>query len=150
MKLLVRAATGPDSDRIAGLEATAFPADAWSHGMVAEGVAGLWPTTRFRVAEHENGLVGYVAVSLVDDLAELQRIVVQPGARRLGIGTDLLADSLSMAATGGAVRMLLEVRENNAVGRAFYDAQGFVEIARRPRYYRDGVTALILELKIVE
>ena len=36
----------------------------------------------------------------------------------------------------GADRLLLEVRENNAGAIGFYAAHGFVEIDRRPRYYR--------------
>ncbi|QYJ02582.1 ribosomal protein S18-alanine N-acetyltransferase [Nocardioides panacisoli] len=145
MNLAVRAASGGDVEPVAALEEHAFPVSAWSRAMVTDGVAGGWPTTRFRVAEHEDGVVGYIAVSVVDDVAELQRIVVQPGDRRLGIGSALLEDAIGLAVPDGARRMLLEVREDNDQGRGFYDAQGFVEIARRPRYYRDGVTALVLE-----
>lgn len=145
MKLLVRAAASEDVEVIAALEAGAFPTDAWSPGMLTEGVAGLWPTTRFLVAAHGAGVVGYVAASVVDDLVELQRIVVQPGERRLGIGSALFGDVVALARESAARRILLEVREDNTAGRGFYDAQGFTEIARRPRYYRDGMTALVLE-----
>ena len=41
--------------------------------------------------------------------------------------------------------MLLEVAESNAAARAFYAKAGFVEIHRRPNYYRDGSAALVLE-----
>ena len=40
--------------------------------------------------------------------------------------------------------MLLEVREDNAAALGFYAARGFVEVDRRPRYYRDGATAVVL------
>lgn len=148
MSVRIRAAADVDIDTIASLETAALPRDAWSRGMIAEGVAGLWPTTRFRAAEHDGEVVGHVAVSLVDDLVELQRIVVRVDERRLGIGTALLSDATALAVADGAVRMLLEVREDNEQGRGFYDAQGFVEITRRPRYYRDGTTALVLEQQL--
>jgi ribosomal-protein-alanine N-acetyltransferase len=48
------------------------------------------------------------------------------------------------AGAGGADRVLLEVREDNAGARAFYAARGFVEVDRRRRYYRDGATAVVL------
>lgn len=38
----------------------------------------------------------------------------------------------------------LEVHEANAPARALYQALGFVEVGRRPRYYSDGGTAVLL------
>jgi ribosomal protein S18 acetylase RimI-like enzyme len=40
--------------------------------------------------------------------------------------------------------MLLEVSAGNAAALAFYAAAGFVQIDRRPRYYRDGSDAIVL------
>jgi ribosomal-protein-alanine N-acetyltransferase len=50
----------------------------------------------------------------------------------------------------GANRLLLEVREDNAGALAFYASRGFIEIDRRPRYYRDGTTAVVLRLPLVK
>jgi ribosomal-protein-alanine N-acetyltransferase len=36
------------------------------------------------------------------------------------------------------------VRDNNEPAIAFYAGQGFVEIDRRARYYRDGTTAVVM------
>ena len=36
------------------------------------------------------------------------------------------------------------MREDNAAACAFYAARGFPEIDRRPRYYADGTTAVVL------
>jgi ribosomal-protein-alanine N-acetyltransferase len=41
-------------------------------------------------------------------------------------------------------RLLLEVREDNVAACAFYAARGFVEIDRRPHYYADRTTAVVL------
>ncbi len=46
--------------------------------------------------------------------------------------------------------MLLEVREDNAGALAFYAARGFVEVDRRPRYYRDGATAVMRSMDAAE
>jgi ribosomal-protein-alanine N-acetyltransferase len=40
--------------------------------------------------------------------------------------------------------LLLEVRQDNAAACAFYAARGFFEINRRPHYYADGTTAVVL------
>ena len=44
--------------------------------------------------------------------------------------------------------MLLEVREDNAAARGLYAAAGFSEIARRPNYYRDAATAIVMEVAL--
>ena len=40
------------------------------------------------------------------------------------------------------------MRPDNEGALAFYAAQGFVELDRRPRYYRDGADAIVLELPL--
>jgi ribosomal-protein-alanine N-acetyltransferase len=157
----VRVATADDAPAVAALEQVALGADAWSPTLVADGVAGRVPTLLYLVATCSSGepletnepgepgepgetLVGYAAASLVADLAELQRIAVAATHRRTGIASDLLARVEGEAARRHADRVLLEVREDNAEACAFYAARGFSEIDRRPRYYADGTTAVVL------
>jgi ribosomal-protein-alanine N-acetyltransferase len=64
------------------------------------------------------------------------------------VAQELLAAVVQAARSGTADRLLLEVREDNAGALAFYAAAGFVEIDRRPRYYRDGATAAVLRLPL--
>ena len=92
--------------------------------------------------------MGHAITSIVFEIAELQRISVTPALRRQGVAGRLLA-AVRDAATGqGAERLLLEVRETNTGALAFYERAGFVEIDRRPRYYRDGTTAIILQIDL--
>ena len=58
----------------------------------------------------------------------------------------MLAATVGQARAARAVQMLLEVSAANPDALAFYAATGFVEIDRRPRYYRDGSDALVLRL----
>lgn len=141
---MVRPAAGTDVDDVAALERTAFPLDPWSPALLGEGIEGLLPTVSHLVAERAGEFAGYAVVSVVDVDAELQRIAVPEAARRGGVATALLTAVRDHAATGGATRLLLEVREDNVAGRAFYAHHGFGELGRRPRYYRDGTTALVL------
>lgn len=137
-----------DVTAIAALERVSLGADAWSESLIEQGVDGSLPTVHYRVIHDEDTLVGYVVVSVAGDVAELQRIAVDPTRRRRGVATRLLDDVRRLATADGAERVLLEVREDNPEARAFYAARGFAEIARRPRYYRDGATAVVLELPI--
>jgi len=141
----VRPATEADTDAIAASEADNLGADAWSPGLVAEGVAGRLPTVHYLVAESDGSLVGHAVASLVAEIAELQRIAVAAPWRRRGVAVALLDEVIDLAAGAGAERVLLEVREDNAAALGFYAARGFLELDRRPRYYRDGATAVVLE-----
>jgi ribosomal-protein-alanine N-acetyltransferase len=146
----IRVATADDAAGVAALEQAALAADAWSPTLVTEGVAGRVPTMLYLVATEpsdepvETTVVGYAAASMVADLAELQRIAVSATRRRTGIASDLLARVEAEARLRHADRVLLEVREDNAGACAFYAARGFSEIDRRPRYYADGTTAVVL------
>ena len=141
---MIRAAVAADVAAIADLEQGNLGSDAWSEGLTAAGVTGDLPTVVYLVAELDGQLVGYAAASIVADIAELQRIAVDPAYRRRGLAAALVEQVVALATTEGVDRLLLEVREDNAGALAFYTAAGFDEISRRRRYYRDGATAIVL------
>ena len=136
--MTVRPATAADVEAVAALELELFGPDAWTAAQVAEELLG----------EHRRAWVagepvlGYAVTRTVGDVTDLQRIAVHPGHRRRGLARELL-DAAASPSTGR--RMLLEVGAHNTGAVAFYAAAGFVEIARRRRYYRDGSDALVME-----
>lgn len=144
--MIVRAATPADLDQVVACEAEAFGVDAWSPALIEEGLREQLPTVRYLVAEDaESGvLLGHAVASFVDDVAELQRIAAKATYRRRGVASRLLERVLALAEPAGARRVLLEVREDNEPALAFYRRHGFVELDRRPRYYRDGAAAMVL------
>ena len=146
--LVIRDATAADAEAIYRLEAECLGPDAWSRALVESGVCGEVPTVHYLVVEDDGEVTAYAAASLVADIAELQRIAVLPASRRRGHATALLEAVVERAVAGQADRLLLEVREANADALAFYAASGFVEVDRRPRYYRDGSTAIVLRRPI--
>lgn len=140
---------GPaDAEVVAALEAEALGRDAWSPALVAQGVAGELPTIHYLVWREAGVVVAYAVASVAGDVAELQRIAVDARHRRSGIGRCLLADVVRRARAEDVDRLLLEVRPDNDDALAFYAAQGFVELDRRLRYYRDGADAVVLELPL--
>jgi ribosomal-protein-alanine N-acetyltransferase len=144
---VIRPAEVADGPAIADLEKAAFGSDAWSDGLVADGLSGQIPGALYLVAGAET-VVGYAAASLFADVSELQRIAVAPEARRSGVGSRLLARVEQEARVRHSERLLLEVREDNGVACAFYAARGFTEVDRRPRYYADGTTAVVLRKEL--
>ena len=145
---MIRPATEADVEAIVALEAATQAGDAWSEALVRDGVTGGLPTISYLVAD-EDGVVGYAVASYAGDIAELQRIGVAEQSRRRGLATALLDRVVAHAPGTGADRMLIEVRADNSGALAFYADRGFVEIDRRPRYYRDGADAVVMRLPLI-
>ncbi len=145
---VVRSASIDDVAAVARLEADCLGDDAWSEALVREGVRGALPTVSYLVADTDGTVVGHAVLSAAGDIAELQRIAVAPAHRRAGVATTLLGGVVDAAGRTEADRLLLEVREDNHGAIAFYTDAGFVEIDRRPRYYADGTTAVVLLLPV--
>ena len=145
---LVRAAVPADVDAVSRLEDECLGVDAWSEGLVREGIEGTLPTVVYLVAEVDDEVAGHAVVSVAGDIAELQRIAVPSAHRRAGVAAALLAGVLGVCGRTEADRLLLEVREDNRAALAFYAGNGFTAIDRRPRYFADGATAVVLRLGI--
>lgn len=146
--LQVRPAALEDAVAVADLEDECLGVDAWSEGLVRVGIAGELPTVGYLVAVLDGEVVGHAVTSVAGDIAELQRIAVTPRVRRAGVASALLAGVLDAVAPTEADRLLLEVRTDNEPARAFYTRHGFAEIDRRPRYYADGATAIVMLLPL--
>jgi ribosomal-protein-alanine acetyltransferase len=139
---MIRPARADDADALAALEREAFGADAWSREQVADEMTGA--TRHVAVAETDDEIVGYAAISVAGDVGDLTRIVVAGAHRRTGVASKLLAMLHEAARQAGAERILLEVAAANAAACELYRAHGYVEIARRRGYYADGDDALVL------
>ncbi len=87
------------------------------------------------VAERGDDIVGYAALWIVLDQAELGDIAVAEGNRRQGIGARLLAAVFECVAERGVREVFLEVRVSNANARSLYTRHGFEEVGRRRNYY---------------
>lgn len=145
----LREATRADLDAIMDLERASFPTDAWSATAMAAELAS--PHGRYLVDEDEGRVRGYGGVRAVAGAsdADIQTLALDPAVRGRGRGRALLRALLAEAHGRGAREVFLEVRDDNPVAQALYRSEGFVEIARRPRYYQpDDVDALIMQLTL--
>ena len=141
---MIGPAGADDVAAVAALELVALGDDAWSAGLVEQGITGQLPTVHYLVAREDALVTGYVVVSVAGDVAELQRIAVAPAYRRTGVASALIEALVDLATDTGADRVLLEVREDNEAALGCYAQSGFEEIDRRPRYYRDGAGAVVM------
>lgn len=141
--LRVRPAVLDDAGAIRRLESEAFGPDAWGAHAVAEELHT--ENRRIAVAQVDERVIGWVAASVVADVADLTRIAVASAARRQGAGAALLAWAVEQARIAGAERMILEVAATNAAAIGLYVSDGFAEIARRSGYYGGRLDALVLQ-----
>lgn len=136
-----------DLDAIMALEAAGFEHGSWSQdSWSAELTGDDRQVLGYRDADDR--LVAVATIQLVDDFADLLRVVVTPERRGQGIARKLLIAAILMAQASGAVRVLLEVEEANAAALAVYRRLGFSPIDRRRDYYGIGLHAIVMELPI--
>jgi ribosomal-protein-alanine N-acetyltransferase len=79
--------------------------------------------------------LGFALSRVVAGEAELLLLAVRRSAQRQGVGAKLLARFISDAASRGAEKLHLEVRNGNPAVQLYKHA-GFQEVGRRFNYYR--------------
>ena len=145
--VVLRDMTPEDVPTVNALEQRLFPADAWPLHMFFDELSQT-DTRRYLVAEAASGIVGYAGLMCIEPIADVQTIAVVPEYEGRGIGTTLLTALIEEARRRRAADVLLEVRADNPRAQQLYVRFGFEQIHIRPRYYRDGVDALIMRLQL--
>lgn len=138
MSTQLRLATLDDLEALVDLEALTFPEDPWTPFMLADEL--MSPASRYWIAADESGApIGYGGVKVGGDQADVMTIGVAPQARGRGAGAAILDALLDWARQAGAAEIFLDVRPSNEGAIALYNSRWFVEIGRRPRYFRNPV-----------
>ena len=145
----IRDMTPYDVPAVNALEQRLFPVDAWPLQMFIDELSQP-ETRRYFVAESNGGIVGYAGVMCIEPIADVQTIAVVPEYEGRGIGSTLLTRLVREARVRRALDLLLEVRADNPRAQQLYRRFGFEQIHVRPRYYRDGVDALIMRLQLAD
>lgn len=141
--LLIRPATFADIPDLLELARQTPTAAHWGQSTYEAALAGKSLRT-ILVAEEDGRINGFVVAQIAVSEWEVENIVVAEGARRSGLGTQLLRGLLEEAHRDGADAVLLEVRESNSGARALYARAGFLESGRRKSYYRNPEEDAIL------
>jgi ribosomal-protein-alanine N-acetyltransferase len=131
-----------DLPAVISIERRSFPSP-WSLAMFVLELSK--PSGICLAATDGEELFGYLVCSRYDRVWHLMNVAVDPGRRRLGIATRLIAQLLE--SSGGELPTTLEVRVSNREAIAMYEGLGFRSAGVRPRYYQDnGEDALIMWL----
>ncbi|MFJ4044481.1 ribosomal protein S18-alanine N-acetyltransferase [Microbacterium sp. NPDC089987] len=147
--MTLRIATLDDLAAIMDLEQRGFPTDAWSEQTMGTEICSLHNV--YLVDIEGERVVGYGGVRALQGSADsdIQTIALDPSVRGQGRGRALLRALIATAVERGARELFLDVRDDNAVARALYASEGFVELGRRPGYYQPGdVDAVVMRLDL--
>lgn len=119
--------------QVAELEKQCFSAP-WSENSIAYELNN--PLSCWLVAMDGDILAGYVGSQSVMDEADMMNIAVDPAYRRQGIAERLVDHLAEQLKSRGVQCLTLEVRASNEPAKALYAKLGFVQVGRRPNYYR--------------
>jgi ribosomal-protein-alanine acetyltransferase len=100
----------------------------WDYARVAQSEMAGW------VAE-EDGVAGFLVARRIAGDLEILNLAIRPDARRRGMASSLLHQTLEWGKTFNAEKALLEVRPSNEAALQFYAKHGFEVTGRRRRYY---------------
>jgi [ribosomal protein S18]-alanine N-acetyltransferase len=101
------------------------------------------------VAVNEDGkkAQGFI-VALGGPVGHIITIDVSSGARRYGIGSTLLQKAEQRLRTAGSQAVGLETAVDNLAALAFYKRHGYSVVRIWPRYYSNGVDALVMKKEL--
>ena len=120
--------------QVAHLETVCFH-DPWSENSIASELdnrLSLW-----LVALDGEQVAGYVGSQSVMGWADMMNIAVHPDYRRRGIAWKLVENLVEALQKMDVTCLTLEVRASNEPAKALYEKLGFIQVGRRPNYYRN-------------
>ena len=127
------------------IRAYEFP---WTLGIFRDCLRADYPAWVLQV---DGRLAGYCLMSIAAGEAHVLNVCTAPELQGRGLGRQLVHALLRIARARRVDRVFLEVRPSNVAAIRLYDAEGFNEIGRRPRYYpaRNGrEDALVMALEV--
>lgn len=129
---LIRPLAPGDLDAILRIEEAAYPFP-WTRGIFSDCIQVGYACHGLQLARE---LAGYSVLNWAAGEAHLLNLCVHPTWQRRGFGSMLLEHALSLARAARCVAMFLEVRPSNPAAARLYRRRGFMEVGRRPDYYR--------------
>jgi ribosomal protein S18 acetylase RimI-like enzyme len=117
-----------DRARVLEVDAAAFPAFWRLDGPGLTDALAATPSARFRVATDPaqgRRVIGYAVTGRAGPRGYLQRLAVEPGHQRTGIGGALVVDGLRWLRRWGAKEVLVNTQEGNEPAVRLYESLGF-------------------------
>ena len=133
--MIIRKMTEADISQLVEMEKQCF-SDPWSAAAFSYELHN--PLSLWLVAAEGDTVVGYVGSQTVMGEADMMNIAVSASYRRQGIGQQLVNALIELLDTQfHAHSLALEVRVSNEPAISLYEKLGFVQVGRRPGYYRN-------------
>ena len=132
--------------QVAQLEQLCF-ADPWSEKSIASELNNIW--SYWVVALWDDTVIGYIGSQSSFDETDVMNVAVHPDHRRGGIAQSLVLSLCQALKDGGNETLTLEVRATNTPAIALYEKLGFLQIGRRPNYYRNPKEDALILRKVL-
>ena len=132
--MIIRKMDRADIPQLAELEKLCF-SDPWSESAFEYELRN--PLSLWLVAADGDAVAGYVGSQTVMGEADMMNIAVAPAYRRQKIAENLVSQLVESLNEKEAKSLTLEVRVSNVPAISLYDKLGFVQVGRRPGYYRN-------------
>lgn len=146
----LRPATTDDLTQIVKIESISYPSPWTSQQFQTE-----LSTTHSKILvltddETDEFVVGYVIYWVQVEGVSLLNLTVHPEWRGLGNAKRLMRAMINETVRDEIPKILLEVRASNASAIKLYTRLGFKKTHDRKKFYQDGETAIVMELKTSE
>jgi [ribosomal protein S18]-alanine N-acetyltransferase len=99
-------------------------------------------------ANSAQSVAGFIVAECKPPLGHIITIDVVPETRRSGVGSLLLSSAERRLRVAGCHVVSLETAVDNLSALSFYKRQGYTVVGTFPRYYSNGVDALVLEKEL--
>ena len=146
----LREATENDISQILEIEREAI-SPPWTHGAL---LSEIYKDDSFFVVAANGAndsslcpVLGFAVLRRVGDDGELLQIAVDRKARRIGVGSLLMADVLDYAEKSALKSVFLEVRRSNTAAIGLYKKHGFTSVRIRKDDYNDPVEDAVVMVK---
>jgi ribosomal-protein-alanine N-acetyltransferase len=146
----LRPATPDDLAQIEKIESVSYPTP-WTKEQFADELKVAH--SRFLVLsddETDEFILGYIVYWVQVEGVSLLNITVHPDWRGLGNAERLLRAMINETVRDEIPKITLEVRISNAGAIKLYERIGFKITHERKKFYSNGETALVMELKTSE
>jgi len=146
MKFQLRSATVTDLDSIMAIDSASFKRP-WARSSFATALADVRRSVVL-VMEVGGEVRAYGVAWNIGEEGEIATLAVDVTERGRGLGCALVQALIHQLWEGGARHVFLEVRPSNMGAVRLYERLNFTEVGRRPNYYFDGESAIIMKLQL--
>ena len=119
---------------------------AWDSEVIKEKIQNK--KFKYWIYKVDKSIKGYVGIQFLEEEIEIIGIGVSPGSRRNKIATELMDELVNYFEKSEYKKIILEVRESNAIAQRLYKKYGFKQISKRKKYYVDEDAKVYLKEKI--